>query len=246
MNKQRLNSTELDQISTLILSGFSLKTIANKLNKSKTTIYYHFRKVKGKTIIPLTINRLNDELIGEFIGLFAGDGSFYKTKDYKYKIRLHFSCRDQNYVDNLIKNVLVPLFNKKPMQFLEENRLNLCYNSKELYGFIKQYLLWDHHLKKTYTVRLISNNYSKKFLIGFIRGSLDSDGHFSSDKISFATVSTNLKDNIISALKILDLTYSVGYYVDKRPNRVGIYHINIPKGEHPKFISLIKPRNMRS
>ena len=161
MNKQRLNSTELDQISTLILSGFSLKTIANKLNKSKTTIYYHFRKVKGKTIIPLTINRLNDELIGEFIGLFAGDGSFYKTKDYKYKIRLHFSCRDQNYVDNLIKNVLVPLFNKKPMQFLEENRLNLCYNSKELYGFIKQYLLWDHHLKKTYTVRLISNNYSK-------------------------------------------------------------------------------------
>ena len=95
MNKQRLNSTELDQISTLILSGFSLKTIANKLNKSKTTIYYHYLKIYGKKIIKPQTDSLGEDFLGEFIGLFVGDGYIYHDKKrFYYSIRFFFNKKE--------------------------------------------------------------------------------------------------------------------------------------------------------
>lgn len=245
MNKKRLNKSELKLIGTLIKKNYSLNEISKILGRSKTTIYYHFRKIKGRYVKPVTLISGDEELIGEFIGLFAGDGSFYKMPNYKYNIRLHFNSTEANYVDNLIRNVLIKLFGKKPMMFKQENRINLCYYSKNIYEFVKDYLCWDLNEPKTYSVRLKKEDYSSAFMVGFIRGSLDSDGYLSSKKVSFATVSPGLKESIIRCLDSLDLSYSVRLYKEKRENRRDIYHVNILRKDFNKFYQIIKPRNIK-
>jgi hypothetical protein len=244
MIKKRLNKGEIEHIKKLIKSGSSLNNISHLMGKSKTTIYYYFRKIRGRTIKPLCIN-YNDGLIGEFIGLFAGDGCVYKTKDCNYRTYLCFNLREKEFVNELINNVLINIFNKKPLIFIQGNRLNLCYISKQIHLLVYQYLEWDKKSRKTYSVRLKNKNHSRDFIIGFIRGSLDSDGHFSRNKISFATVSPGLKNNLSYFLNCLNIRHSVNLYQEKRENRKDIYHINVLKRDYNIFVNLIKPRNIK-
>lgn len=246
MNRKRLSQKELKKIGELVKSDKSLNQITEILKKSKTTVYYHFRKIKGRTVKPISFCSKHEELIGEFIGLFAGDGCADKTADYQYRTYLFFNnINEREYVNNLIKKVLIKLFEKKPMIFRRENRLILCYYSKNIQKLIKEYLTWNKEFRKTYSVGLINKKYSKFFKMGFLRGSLDSDGYFNKKKISFATVSPNLMINITNFLNDLEIAHSVRLYKEKRENRKDIYHINIIRRDFVKFIELIKPRNIK-
>lgn len=216
------------------------------MNKSKTTIYYHFRKIKGRTVQPISKLEKNDnELLGEFIGLFAGDGSCSKTAVYQYRTYLCFNITEKEYVKDLINSVLMPLFKKRPMAYRQENRLYIFYYSKFLHALIRRYLCWNENFRKTYSVRLKNTNHSIEFMVGFIRGNLDSDGHVSKNKISFASVSPLLIKNITFFLKKLGMPYSLRLYLEKRINRKNIYHITIPKTYHALFWQRIKPRNKK-
>ncbi|MDP4012920.1 MAG: LAGLIDADG family homing endonuclease [Candidatus Nanoarchaeia archaeon] len=243
---ERLKEEEIKQILSLIARGKSLNYISNKLNKSKTTVYYHFRKVKGRTMNPPRIKSKNQEIIGEFIGLFAGDGSYtFDKKQYRHTTRLFFNVNEKPFVDSLIKNTLTKLLGKKPVVFRRNNVLVLGYYSKEVYNLIKNYLFWDPESRKTHTVRLFKTNHSKPFMMGFVRGSLDSDGYFSKKKISFASVSKDLMENVSVFLKKLEIKHDLRVYIEKRKNRNNLYYINVRKPEREKFISLIKPRNVK-
>lgn len=244
MKKKRLDDKELQHIFKLVEEGKSLNKISYLTGRNKTTIYYHFLKIRGKTFEPIQLRSNDEELIGEFIGLFAGDGCVYVTNEYQYKTYLHFNITEKEFVEDLIDNVLIELFGKKPMIFVQENRLNLCYYSKNIHKFIKQYLIWNKDSRKTYSVRLKNKNHSKKFAIGFIRGSLDSDGHYSRKKINFASVSPGLIKNISNFLNELNIAHSVRLYKEKRENRKDIYHINVLRSEHNRFVKMISPRNV--
>lgn len=245
MSKNRLSLAELKQIADLVSKGMSINSISKELNKSKTTVYYHFRKIKGRTVSPVTIGSEDDELIGEFIGLFAGDGCVYKTRNYSYRTYLCFNVDEKSFVEDLIENVLIKLFGKRPMIFVRESNLNLCYCSKNIHSFLGEYLAWDKTSRKTYSVRLKSKNFSDKFIIGFIRGCLDSDGYLSDKKIEFATVSSGLMQNIGDFLDKIGISHSVRLYREKRENRKDIYHINILKKDFNRFLGLIKPRKIK-
>ena len=187
MIKKRLTKKEIEQLKHLVSSGFSINQIAKSIGKSKTTIYYHFRKIKGKTYSPISINNKLQEQIGEFIGIFAADGNFSKTRQYHYRVLLFFGP-DEERRKNQIKYLLTQLFSKSPIEANRENLLILCYCSRQLYEFIIEYLGWNKEMPKTYTVTLREREYSSKFKIGFLRGNVDSDGYLSKDKICFASV----------------------------------------------------------
>ena len=199
----------------------------------------------GKNLTPIRICPDDEELMGEFIGLFAGDGCVNITSDYKYRVFLYFNITEKIYVGNLMEKVLTKLFGRKPRAYRDENRLNLIYYSKSIYNLINQYLTWDINKRKTYTVRLIEKPYSKDFTIGFLRGCLDSDGHLSNKRISFATVSTGLADNITQFLDKLSISYNLRLYKEKRINRKDVFHIEISRSDYDKFMILIKPRNLK-
>jgi hypothetical protein len=244
--KEKLTEQEINLIKVLTREGHSLNKINSKLARSKTTVYYHFRKIRGQTVYPISVRSGNGELNGEFMGLFAGDGSSDKTSICQYRTRLFFNITEKLFVDNLIDNVLMALFAKRPMVFKEKSKYTLCYYSKNIHKFIDNYLTWNNEAPKTYSVHLQDRNYSKRFMVGFIRGSLDSDGYLSSNRISFATVSPRLKDNIVHFLTKLGFTHSAREYHEKRPNRVNIYQINVWKESFDDFLSTIKPRNIKN
>ena len=225
--------------------GKSINEVAGVIGVRKGKVYYHSKKIRGRVINPIKLISNDEELIGEFIGLFAGDGCVNVTKDYKHRIFLYFNIKDKLYVDNLIDDVLMKLFGKKPMSWRDENRLNLYYYSRSIHDLIRKYLTWDRSQRKTYSIRLYEQIYSKNFMVGFLRGCLDSDGHLSKNKITFATVSVGLADNMTNFLTILGISYHLHLYKEKRINRRDIFHVNIPRDHYNKFLNTIKPRNLK-
>ncbi len=245
MNHKRLKTFELEEIRQWIMSGISLNNIVKLTGKNKTTIYYYFRNIKGRTVNPIVVDESDDELIGEFIGLFAGDGCFYKEINGNYKIQLFFNITERKYVEEL-KDVLIDLFGKPPRIDRRDNKFALVYYSKNIYTLIKRYLDWDETGRKTHSVHLREGVYTREFKIGFLRGSLDSDGYFSDKKITFASSSNRLIENIGQFLKNLNIPFHYNEYIEKRLNRVNMHHINIRKPERAGFIELINPRERKN
>lgn len=242
---QRLKPTELEHVVSLINDGLPLKQIARLTGRNKTTVYHHFRKIKGKTMKPVIFDVQDDERVGEFIGLFAGDGCADKTKPWVYRTRLCFGLKEKEFIKELIEVVLLPLFGKRPCVICQDTRLNVNYYSKDIYDFVEKYLEWDKLAKKTYSVRLRHTNHSREFMIGFLRGCLDSDGYVSQKKITFASVSTPLIDNIHKFLSKFKIRHSVYVSKSKKPNKRDMYFVYISKQEHCKFLNIIKPRNKK-
>ncbi len=244
--KKRLSNNELNNIKRLINQNYTLNQICKIQNKSKTTIYYHYNKIKGKITNQIQINNNNDILIGEFIGLYAGDGYYYKTKNYIHRIYLCFNKEKESiYVDDLIKNNLFILFNKTPYKIVRENRLIIYYNSINIKKLIDTYLEWDTNQRKTYTIRLKKKINNLEFNIGFLRGCLDSDGYVNQFKIIFSSVSKILIQDIANILSNLEIKHSIYKYKEKRTNRKDIYHIYIKKSSQNKLINIINPRNKK-
>ncbi len=244
--KEKLKEEEIKEIFRLTGGGNSIATVCKKLNKSKDVIYYYLRERSKSSKIPVRINSTNQENVGEFMGVFAGDGNFlFEKKKGRYTIRLFLNEKEKTFANNLTKNVLIKLFGKKPGATVRRGVLTLRYYSKDIYHFIKEYLTWDPNYKKTYTIQLIKTDHTKDFMIGFIRGSLDSDGHCSDKKINFASTSKGLIYNISKFLDNLNVIHRVRLYKEKRLDRKDVYHIDVPRSEREKFLPLIKPRNIK-
>lgn len=227
----------------MISKGISINKITKKLNIPKSTVYYYYRKIKGRKI--KTINIKNDvESIGEFIGLFAGDGNFFKDKNYHYRVSLYFNSKSEEGLKNEVKEMLTILFNKKPNDNLRcDGIFILSYSSKQIYLLLKKYLTWQINKKKTYSICLKYKKITKKFKIGFLRGNLDSDGYLTKNKINFDSSSFKLIKDIMSFLKDLSINYTYSKVLDKRPNRAIMHHITVK--DRGKFLELIKPRKLK-
>lgn len=132
------------------------------------------------------------------------------------------------------------------MIFRRENRLILCYYSKNIHNFIHKYLTWDANKRKSHTIRLKNHNHSMRFKVGFLRGCLDSDGYLSNQKINFATSSLKLAKDINDFLMHLNIKFSYSVYKEKRPNRVNMHHTDIGKNQRNQFLSIIEPRETKN
>lgn len=241
----RLTNEEKEIISDMTARGCSLRQISKAIKRSKTTIYYHFFKIRNTTCKSIQVNRTSDELVGEFVGLFAGDGSMMVTQNYHYRVGLFFNNKsERGFVFDLINAVLIPLFGTAPSIRTQESRLNLFYYSKNIQTFIKEYLSWDESNRKTYSVHLKSREQSKDFMRGFLRGSIDSDGSVAQKRARFASVSRELIEDISYFLSALDIQHSIYTYHEKRSNRRDMHHIEVSRKDYDYFMRLIKPRNM--
>ena len=184
-------------IYSLIKQEWSINQISKHLDRSKSTIYSYYRKILPKKLKIVTINK-DDEFVGELMGLFAGDGSyFYDTKGYRHVIRFHFNIQEKEFAKELIE-LFSKNLDKIPASYRERNEFILRYYSNELTSFIRNYVKWGVSLdvlgrnRKSRTVFLEDFPYSNEFKIGFLRGFLDSDGHYSDKKIVFASSSKKL------------------------------------------------------
>lgn len=229
------------EVIDLIREGKSLNNINKSTGIGKSTLYFHYKKIKGKKTIPIRINLSNQDSLGEFIGMFAGDGNFYfEKKKYQYKIRIYLGLYEKQYRAH-VKQFLTKLFSKAPRAY---ERMSggvevIEYYSKEIYELIKKYLVWDENKTKTIRLKDISN-LNKDFLIGFIRGLFDTDGgiHKPKNKAAFGTASELLANQIREILIMQGLPPGYYKYKDK-----DFWYIDLYGKRTDKFMKLIKPNN---
>jgi len=223
-----------------INENISINNISKELNLAKSTIYYHYRKIKGKKFKDIEFNFKSKKEIGEFLGIFSGDGNFTLT-NYKHKIRIYTGYYEKEYANNL-EEFLSKGLKKKPWRWDNKSVIILQYSSKKLYNFIQTYLKWEG--KKTYTIRLSNLNHSKEFFIGFLKGLYDTDGSYNKSKntVAFYTVSNNLASQIEFILKD-KLRIKYGKYINKREGRSPLHQIQIYGKNSHNILRILNPRN---
>jgi hypothetical protein len=173
----RLNPKIKNKIISLVLKGKSLNYINNLTSVGKTTIYYYMRKLKGRKITLVKIDKRDNERIGEFMGLFAGDGNFYfDKKTYRWRLRITFNEKDSNLVE-YYRNSITKLTSKKPHTYSASSVKILALDSKVLTLFILKYLTWFDKKTKNVTLRNKVLLKDEMFRRGFLRGLVDSDGY---------------------------------------------------------------------
>lgn len=231
---------------TLIKQGKSLKSISRAIGLNKTTVYYHFRKYRGIKFKQPNINKNNLEHLGEFLGAFAGDGYANFEKTYNYRIRIFLNYTEGRYAEEL-SNVLESLLSKRPKIMHYRSCIVLLINSKKVFDLLHSYLRWDKkgHRSKSRSISLTRTENKKSFKIGFLRGSLDTDGHIGKDRIVFSTSSEALCRNLEKFLLDVGMNFRTYSYQDKRPNRSLMYHIKIDNHQRERFLNLIKPHNLK-
>ena len=238
----RLTEQEKNQINILINKNISLNNISKITNKSKSTLYHHYAKIKGRKFSKIKFNYTDEEL-GEFLGIFTGDGGFYFDKArYKYIIRIYTGLLDKDYNNDLIK-FFNKIFDKKPHNYIKfkDNVCILTYHSKDIYLLLKKFLDWNG--TKTYSINIKEpNNYSKDFYIGFLRGLFDTDGNFyrPKNRVSYGTVSSKL------AFQVNEIMNSLGFYPSLYINKKeGFYTLNLHGKPAINFLESVQPRNKR-
>lgn len=240
---RRFSSEEKNKVIKLRNEGESLDRICRLLKRGKSTVYYHLRKNFGRSYNLINLDRSNQNLVGEVMGLFASDGSSVPQAD--YQIRFHLDANEDRYAIDFT-SVLNKIFNKAPRIYkVKGNSIVVAYHSKLIYEFIREHLEWIG--KKTYTIKLISLGHSKEFLIGFLRGYFDGDGFSKEEQrlAQFITTSRAMYNQLQEILSSFKLNFDAKEYHDKRENRHIVYYINLRREEAVKFINLIQPRNSK-
>ena len=239
----RLTKNQIGQIIKMTEDGKSLNYISGELKIKKTTVYYHFLKIRGRTNIKPTLKFSNDKELGEIIGIFTGDGSLsYIPKRYGYQVRVHFGKVNIDYMW-YVKSLFEKCFGKK---FLVKNSgkngVIIETMSKDIFNFFFRDLNFNRHCKSK-TVYLKSNKYSELFLIGFLKGLIDTDGSICDTKngryMSFYTSSKKLKNQFCDVLNKINILHGVSE--DRRKKESINYRVYIFRRDINKLLSIIKP-----
>ena len=234
------------RIIELIRSGVSIPKISHQLNLAKSTIYHHYKKIKGKqskeAIIPL-----NDFILGEFLGAFAGDGSFFYDKKYgHYTLSFHFHAIDDRRYAEYLKEVISKEFKQKARFYQKPPRaMVLVFYSKKIYLLLKAYLGITG--AKTERLELLKSmdELSHNFKIGFVRGVIDTDGHV--NKHGFIVLSLIAKKLVLQVSEMLH-EFGIQNKValrKKQNNWKDQYELRIPKKEMKAYLSIIGFSNKR-
>ncbi|MFW9880704.1 MAG: LAGLIDADG family homing endonuclease [Candidatus Thorarchaeota archaeon] len=233
-----------DEIKSLIKNNVSIPQISKQLNVAKSTVYYHYKSIKGRKYSIPTIPE-KDAVLGEFLGIFAGDGSLILSKDYHYRISIYLHANDDREYANYIKELIQNNFNKKVREYINENSLHLTFYSVDIYYLIKKYVnLYPH---KTYNIYIKNpEKLSNKFLSYFIRGLFDTDGHHKKDgRLVLCLASKKMIYQMSEILKTRFKILSSVYKRNVKSPWKDQYELYIPKREVAKYRKEIGFSNKR-
>lgn len=186
---------------------------------------------------------MDTQTIGEFIGIFAGDGNYCRDNSYHHQVRIYININDTAYISE-VKQIIFAVSKKSP--FINErpayNVTVLRVNSINFVELIRTYLNWGH--TKTRTVRLAKSpdSYSNNFAKGFLRGLMDTDGSLSKTRAIYSTISSGLATNISDLLTRFRIEHEIYMQIDGRGNRKPIFRIVIRK-DIVSFIRIVRPKH---
>ncbi|HKZ49583.1 MAG TPA: LAGLIDADG family homing endonuclease [Candidatus Nanoarchaeia archaeon] len=247
----RLNEATIDSIVYRIKKGESLNSISKTLNLGKSTLYYYYKKIKGKRYKEPKYSIRFSEKEGEILGIFVGDGSqHYAKSNWNYQTNVHFgNCPDYA---NYVKNLYETYFNKKWRLGKEIDpksiRYRLRVSDKKIFNYFSNFIHYDKHRKHD-TVSLKALKLPLRYKIGFLRGLLDTDGTVCQEratnriKIVYYTTSNALAKQILKILREMRIACGISKVV--RKGWKDLYNVYVLQHDVDKFLKLIKPFKAR-
>ncbi|MBI2109900.1 hypothetical protein HYT58_01860 [Candidatus Woesearchaeota archaeon] len=235
-----------NQVLELIRGDNSINKIKELTGLAKSTIYYHYKKIKGKRW-PIVTIPADDKILGEFLGIFAGDGSFFhRKKTGHYRIAIHLHAIDDKDYGAYIKGLIEKNFSKKVWEYYRPpNSLSLYFNSVDISNLIKNYL--NLYPKKTYDIHLNKplDGLPKEFLTYFVRGIVDTDGHVNKyGQIVLCLASKRMIEQISLILNKFDIKNKISIR-EKRPPEHLQYEVKMLRRDAQDYLKIIGFSNKR-
>src|SRR3989344_4829372 len=245
-NFMRLDLRMKEKLKNEIESGVSINKISECLNVPKSTVYYYYKKIKGRLYNTPDIVASMSEQEGEIVGIFAGDGSqYFEPKRYRYEVNVHFGIKNKWYAE-YVKGLFDEFFQKSfRLQEEEQTKLRLRTESKNIFEYFSRYLEFDRRVKHA-TVQLKSIPMPTEFKIGFLRGLFDTDGCIRVEgkgkriRIFLTTTSSSLAKQVHELLDEIGIKNKV--YVSPRKEEKTVYIVNVWKESTNSFINQVRPR----
>lgn len=234
-----------------IKKGTSINKISIMCGVGKSTIYYYYKKIKGKKYKEPQFTLSASEIEGEIVGIFAGDGSqFYYPVSGAYPINIHFGVKSEQYA-KYVKKLFELYFNKKfRLSYEKSGRIiRLRTQSKKIFYYFKNYIIYDSHSKHS-TVRLNSLTIPNEFKIGFLRGLFDTDGsviYLQKEKrvrIAFYTTSSELMKQAQALMNEFNFKYGCCIRTSKKGHK-NVHVLWLWKESNDKFLKTIVPYKAR-
>ncbi|MBI4451773.1 LAGLIDADG family homing endonuclease [Candidatus Woesearchaeota archaeon] len=228
-----------------ISEGKSLNSVSRSTGVGKPTIYYYYKKIKGKKYAAPVFKPRASAIEGEICGIFAGDGSqYFEPKKYHYEIRVHFGGKNKWYAE-YVKCLFEGFFHKKfRLQADTLGRWRVVTYSKDIFNYFYHYMTYNRRVKHS-TIELKSLDLPKRFKMRFLKGLFDTDGclwHSEKEhrlRVFFTTTSEQLAAQIHSMLNEFGMVNSV--YVVHREGEKTKYNIYVKSKGIRKFINAVKP-----
>jgi hypothetical protein len=235
------------KIIDLIKRGVSINNISKITKIGKSTIYYYYKKIRGRKNKLLNLNPSYTMKEGEIVGIFVGDGCHhFEKKGYHYFINVYFGIKNRDYLI-YIKNLYESYFKKSFRIIIYQNKSVITTYSKEISEYFKNYIDFNPKIKHS-TVKLKTLNLPIEFKIGFIKGLLDTDGCIFFNKsekrkrIYFTTTSLELAKQTVCMLKEdFDVPCSMYTILSRYKNRKDTYNTYILSKGVDKFLNIFKP-----
>lgn len=228
-----------------IKEGKSLNAIRKELHLGKSTIYYHYKKIRGKKYIPAQFSPQASELEGEICGIFAGDGSqYYERKKGNYEVNVHFGGHKRAYAE-YVKYLFESFFHKTfRLRYQKPGTFLLRTQSKEIFYYFKQYMEYEPSHKHD-TVHLNRMDLPREFKLGFLRGLFDTDGCLWKDvknhrlRAFFYSTSESLSQQTKQLLA--EFNVSATTWVRKHPTYKPLFTLQLATHSIDIFLKEVKP-----
>jgi intein/homing endonuclease len=245
----RIPNNVLENVKRDISLGVPLNTISRVYGLAKSTLYYHYKKIKGKRYIEPYVIPTFSEAEGEIVGAFAGDGSqYHDRKRGHYEVRVHFGMHKLEYALH-IQNLYSTYFKKEfRLSYFANGTIAVRCTSRAIYYYFSNYLKYDPP-KKHCTVKLKTLEMPIHFKIGFLRGIVDTDGsvryckHGNRVRVAFYTTSRELHEQCRAILKELDIPF--GFHTIQEEGFKLKYVIQLHQGGVMKFLEVIQPFKLK-
>lgn len=238
---------EKESIINLIQKGISIPKIARETGVAKSTIYYHYKKIKGRRFKLVSIPD-DKKVIGEFLGAFAGDGSYYfDKKKYHHTISIFLHAKDDKEYGYYLRNLIEQNFNKDVRAYYkyQKNELKLTFYSKKILNLITEYLNIEDNKTLNISLKKDFKIMPRDMLAYFTRGLIDTDGHVNKDgQIVIALISKNMILQLKEILRLFDIESKI--HVRKvRPNEHALYELKMLKYAAIRYFNIIGFSNKR-
>lgn len=242
MNLTKINQKLIkrEKILNLINMGISIPKISKKLHVGKSTIYYHYRKIMGRKF-PLVKIPNDDKVLGEFLGAFSGDGSFFfDRKIGHYTISIHLNSSDDKNYGFYLKDLIEKNFNKKVrIYFKPKKELLLVFYSREIFRLIDNYLNIKGNKTLNISIKKPLRYLSDEFLTYFVRGLMDTDGSMNKDsQILLCLISKKMILQVSEILKKVGIDNKIRQR-KVRPNEHTLYELKILKKNAMKYLDRV-------